>query len=71
MLFFQEPLKSFQSMAQQLHLYRLSWAACCHICVSKSPKQGPEVLSERRFGPTLHVELGFETTALRGNQPLG
>eukprot|EP00435_Cladocopium_sp_Y103_P054446 s526_g17.t1 len=82
----EEPLQGFTKMAQQVKLYRLCWAACQSSPQKLSlPKQGPCLSPEqamldtpgspkteaRRFhGPTLHVEVGFEVTALRGNAQL-
>ena len=80
----EEPLKCFTKLARQVKLYRLCWAACQSSPQKlTTPKQGPYLSPEqamldmpgspksetRRFhGPTVHVEVGFEVTSLRGNQ---
>lgn len=81
----EEPLQGFTKLAQQVKLYRLCWAACQSSPQKLSvPKQGPCLSPEqamldtpgspkteaRRFHGTLHVEVGFEVTALRGNAQL-
>lgn len=81
----EEPLQGFTKLAQQVKLYRLCWAACQSSPQRLSvPKQGPCLSPEqamldtpgspkteaRRFQGTLHVEVGFEVTALRSNAQL-
>lgn len=81
----EEPLQGFTKLAQQVKLYWLCWAACQSSPQKLSvPKQGPCLSPEqamldtpgspkteaRRFHGTLHVEVGFEVTALRGNAQL-
>jgi len=79
----QEPLKRYTDLSRNVHLYRLCWTAC-QSCPGKfaTPKLGPdkapaEIMAPtspnceaRRSGATVHVEVGFEVTALRASSSL-
>jgi len=80
----EEPLKNYAALAQNVHLYRLSWAACQNGPGKfATPKLSPEQATAdlvpsptspkceaRRSGSTVHVEVGFEVTCLRSNSSL-
>lgn len=79
----QEPLKRYMDLSGNVHLYRLCWTAC-QSCPGKfaTPKLGPDKApvdimapaspncEARRSGATVHVEVGFEVSALRASSSL-